>query len=351
MSTKMSGELLTMQYNDQIENFNNIMSKIQTQKPCLLLGCGFSTGFDPGFSYTGIRETLENNEHSHSKTLPELFTHFGTNNIEQIMSKISTIPNHELTSSINSGIDYDGLFDAFVFGLVTNHAGLSNEDQIKILSAAKFISNFHAVFNLNFDLLLYFIINRANECLKLSMWDKFCDGFCRHARDSESLIFKNNYCFDNYIFYLHGSIMLFSDKEGDVYKAKSTDVNLSTLISTYCSRKRPYIVTSGDPSSKINIIKKTKYGRVCIKCLSCIHGPLVIYGTSMSEMDSHIWATLVLNKYLQEIYVGIYDPLSISHFIETLERINFRRRQHKLHKISYSFFDSKSLNPWDHSLA
>lgn len=324
--------------------YNEVESQIHGKKPDLILGCGFSAGFDKGFSYDGIRIILENSNHKEKETICNLFSHFDTSNIESIMTEISNFDTKQQLKSKFNQISYDGLFDAFIYALVTNHIQLDLTSRNKIRFAAKFISKFHTIFNLNFDLILYYVFLEANKHIQ-NKSDCFCDGFGKH--DDDWLIYKSHYCYNNFIFYLHGSLMLYLSQNGNIFKVKRTHLKLSEIIDKYSKLSHlPYVIASSHAENKIRLLKRSKYGRLCLKSLCSINGPLIIFGTSMSKVDAHIWATLVHNPYIKEMYIGIFDASILPNINITMERINFKRKKYDLLPISYQFFDSKTLNPW-----
>lgn len=337
-------------------SYQEVLNAISSQSPDLLIGNGFSIGFDEIFSYTNLKDRICNSNYNEEGNLDELFEQYSPyGNVEEIFKELKAIQDYYHAWSVvdytyaymNFDREANALLDAFIYSLLTNHKKFSSIDYLKIESAAKFISKYQTVFSLNFDLLIYYVINRARE--KSIVF--FNDGFgMNHWDPYGDLIFNNNFNQKN-IFYLHGSLMLFKSESGDVLKVKrKKEESIIQQLNIHLENDlRPYIICAGSAHEKIKQLKATRYGRTGFNSLSKIHGPLVLFGCSMSHQDLHLMWALKHNDNIKDIYIGIYSDNDFPNIEEYCEMINNHRIRGYKNKLNFKFYDSKTVNPWGYT--
>ena len=130
-------------------------------------------------------------------------------------------------------------------------------------ACAKFLANFHAVFTLNYDLLLYWVILHAAA-------KDFQDGFGLGGETNGFRTFKEGaYC---NTYYLHGALHLFVSEELETQKKILTNSTIiEDIAETIRSRAQlPLFVAEGTATEKLARIRSIPYLAHCLQELSRI---------------------------------------------------------------------------------
>jgi hypothetical protein len=187
-------------------------------------------------------------------------------------------------------------------------------------TCATFLKHFDKVYTLNYDLLLYWVINSTQELL-----DKFKDGF-GIERVNRYPNWPNAGAIST--FYLHGSLLLLCSKPiGDQAicprkpvecciakyirpksEARLTVTAIMPLIGILKNLSEtgqyPHFVSEGHPKQKYSRIQKCTYLKGCYDALKNEPGNLVTFGT-LFENDQHILEAIKTSN-VKCCYVGIY---------------------------------------------
>ena len=345
---------------DHIENFQKIVEGLQRKKRNihLLLGNGFSMAYDSKiFSYNALADFVSKVQ---DPTLAKLFGVLKTKNFELIMEQLTTFSallhalgaEDELQKKVVEAHQKlkISLLDA-IKGLHPEHVfKIPNE---KIASCANFLhfflDNGGNIFSTNYDLLLYWVLMRAN-------FPQAIDGFGREllnpvevGRKQEEQELSNlrwgpNKDTQN-IHYLHGALPLF-DTGAEIEKEQYNEEGwlLENISRRLDAGEYPIFVTAGGAEEKLELIRHNRYLSNCYDRLCTIDGSVISFGFGFGEYDDHIIHALnrashAANKTppkLWSIYIGVYSDSGRKH-IESIE--------HKFHAKVYTF-DAKSANPW-----
>lgn len=343
-------------------------SKIKNQNPTLLLGNGFSMSIFPQiFSYKSLLERSKEEKlfPDTSSSVLKLFESLKTVDFEKIMNLLTNtslvLPQYVNDEQLIIKILNDAaeLKQILVEAISRNHP--SSPDAIsesQYLSCKRFLSNFKAVFTLNYDLLLYWVVMKYLDQFKL--YDGFDDP---HSDDEEENYVREPYVsWDNdsshsiTLGYLHGALHLYDAKhELRKHCFSRTGVRLKDqIISAMEKGSYPLFVAEGDYLSKEGRIYNNGYLSKVMRSFKETNGDLFVYGVGFKDNDSHI-KNRIINSSIQNLYVGIYgDPNSLENqqLIGELNRIKERRqrlieRKKRKNALAVHFYDAKTAKIWD----
>ena len=197
----------------------------------LLLGNGASIAISSGFNYASLYEAASSLGFIDSQT-KELFDSFGIRDFEYVLRKLADT-NHvnqilQIPETITA-TSYDRLKNALVQTVQRVHPEYGDVLP-KLESISKFMTHFHTVANLNYDLLVYWAMLRGNELLKAN-W--FKDGFY-YEQEENALTFHSDYQFMRTpVSPAKGATLdsihmgtLFSQKAGQAKKKKSAEIEV-----------------------------------------------------------------------------------------------------------------------------
>lgn len=326
----------------KLHNWSEISNNFQNAD--LLLGNGFSVSLNKEFSADSLFKSFYDKLNEEEKYTVEtlMYVYVGSTCFEKnlrflddpyrfIQDDEVLFFSYEQGQEIVQKIRNDIL--TIIIDSLENFS--SNGKMEKYLNSLK---TFQQIYTLNFDLLLYYITMFYN--INSSKNEQFCDCFSfSEIRPNELLKFVGlDGSYKKFIYYLHGSIMFFSN-ECETYKVKGDrDTKQLTRIKEYLNLgKKPLVVLEGSSDEKIRKIKKSNYLNFCYNKLRNSQNKLVIFGASLDSVDNHIVEAINNNK--KEIAISIY--LENSFFYETIYEQYIEK--FKISGSKISFFDSKTF--------
>jgi hypothetical protein len=337
------------------------LNKKRRQKH-LHLGNGFSRSYDDGiFSYKALSEFIYKLP---DKDLHKLFEIVNTNNFELLMKQLDDAARiAEIFGADKNVVDkIKRASDTLKTSLIEAIKELHPEHVFKISeeksqACANFLRTFLSldglVFTTNYDLLLYWVLERNQT-------ENRVDGFGKDAEESGEWVKPEDrryselqwgkYKDEQSIYYLHGALQIF---DTGIEIEKETYTNEHYLLENIKSRMEqkdyPIFVTAGSGKDKLTHIMHNKYLAYCYEQLSLISGSLIVYGFGFGEYDDHI--IKALNKAhkwrddgtgtdkltrLQSVYIGVYSDNDYNH-IKQIE---------KQFKVPARLFDARTVNIW-----
>jgi hypothetical protein len=304
---------------DLFENLEELWGKP------LLLGNGFSVLNNPTFNYTNLIDEIKN---EYEDEMTTILNDNNNKNIEEILFKIQS--SIEICKILTIDVEKikkveEKLKKSFI-ETITKIQPDSNffRTESGILFGNQ-LKKFGNIFTTSYDLNLYYLMVQSKNGLK-----NHSDNF---SNDGNYLKFdnENNEIHRHHIYYLHGNIMLFSNKD-NVYKVRHSQGQriVSQIEENLNNNYLPLIITEGNSEHKLNKINGNKYLRFCFKEFIKLKS-LVIFGHSLSEFDKHILD--VINDSKKRVYYGLNKP--------TNEKIN---------KVKSLFGENIELKIFDSSL-
>jgi hypothetical protein len=266
----------------------------ETTKRHLLLGNGFSRALrDDVFSYTALLEQADFT--GLSPTARNAFTALGTTDFEVVMRALRNASalialyapgNKELPVRLRE--DADGLRELLVTTIATNHPNRPSDIAAEAYVRCRtFLANFHTIYTLNYDLLLYWAIMQQ----ELEPAVQFDDGF-RTPEDGPAayVTWEVERTSAQSVFYLHGGLHIF-DAGTEIQKFTWINTGIALIDQireALLSDRYPLFVAEGETAQKLARIKHSDFLGRAYRSFSQITGALFVYGHSMAPNDEHI---------------------------------------------------------------
>lgn len=310
----------------------------------LLLGNGFSINLAGHLNYKSLFEEFLK---LCTPSYHIIFSSFKTNNFERIQEILIDAKrvNKLFGMAKNNGRINDAielLKNGLIKSIRNNHPiySLINPNQLQQLSIQ--LNNFGDIFTLNYDLFLYHIIMQMkDESYRENRVAPYSDYFCGENGEQ----FKQFMNYDDYhpkhVYYLHGALFLFKIPP-DILKLRRGDEpkELVVMIGDVITRGiMPLFVSEGKYKEKLETIKRSNYLNFCYEALEQSKNKLVIFGSSLSEQDAHIYKAINYKKNKRELAISIHIGNKSKDELE--EEIKHKKGKFKYHKIY--FFDSETI--------
>lgn len=361
---------------DYIENFKAVTVKISNgdSNNHLILGNGFSMGFDDdAFNWTtlkdNVHEALQSDQSFSSQRLSEYFDQCEDDNLENLLVKlemaIETIPelskgilsfeNPDKTVKLLTDVKID-LYAKFIDSFVTKHPlGWSNDGKEGLISncTSNLIREceaqnangdvekvkkpmFDNIFTLNYDLILYWVIQQCNDPSLNIYEDGFCNLWNEHDAMNDEFIKNNSANFRVWhpfwrnsnpnTFYLHGAAHIFGYK-GNCFKLVNTgDSKLKNEIASlidYLKKEprnfKPSYVLEGSDGFKLKAIYDSVYLIDAYDRLKNLAGNVIVYGACIADNDEHVWKRIFKPDAKKHIYIGVHQQNNQNEMVTRVE--------------------------------
>ncbi|WP_321476618.1 DUF4917 family protein [uncultured Paludibaculum sp.] len=311
----------------------------------VLLGNGFSIAFDASiFSYSALFGSAE---FSASPTIQKAFEAIGTWDFERVIRNLMAASRlaenygrygQQTAEELNR--DADSVKSALVEAISRTHPDhVFRIDDGSYNSTGDFVRKFKEVFTLNYDMLLYWTLVRADANL--------CrDGF---SSDGSVLEWSDRPQIPQTIHFVHGGLHLFVGDNGTITKVRYRDGNfiMDQIRQRIMSGRAPIFVCEGTSEQKLRQIEGNRYLRHCFKRLKKAGPVLFVYGLSMADSDSHILDAIV-DSSMRYLFVSIYgNPESASNTrLRTAALALSERRTVIGIPLEVRFYDAESVGLW-----
>jgi hypothetical protein len=322
-----------------ILSFEDAIKKSGTNVRSVLLGNGFSIAQGGGqFTYASL---LEKSGLQSDSPIRNVFNVLKTFDFEKVMKALQDAADIELAykdrvRSKTFRDDSAAVRDALITAIHAVHPGVRFEiPQATLNACGVFLKNFKAIFTLNYDLLLYWVILHAAA-------SEFNDGFGLGEEIDGFRQFKAGaYC---NTYYLHGALHFFLDTELETNKrVVTTDTIINDITTTIRTRARlPLFVAEGTAVQKIARIRSVPYLNHCYEHLSSLSGSLFIFGHGVSDNDIHIYDAICRSILLDKVFFFVHEPdTNLSLMRERLARYAERRED-----IDWLYVDAATAKAW-----
>ncbi len=333
----------------------------------LLLGNGFSISLFPKiFSYKTLFEQASAQElfEKTSSAVPQIFTSIKTFDFEYVMRLLRhtslVLPlyqkDDEIIKKINE--DYEKLKEILIEAIATNHPNSPDEiTDAQYDSCKNFLIHFEAIYTINYDLLLYWVILKFINEINLN------DGF----HDPHSGVLEDEYIQEDYVSrspgdaspfklnYIHGALHLY-DAQHQTRKFcwSRTGIKLKDQILSALNKGMfPLFVSEGNTESKMTKINHSEYLSKALKSLGSIGGSLFVFGMGFKENDHHIMHEIAESS-ISDLYVSIYGKIESSdnkQLVVNVEKMISQRdelvkRKKRRNKLRVIYYSAESANVW-----
>ncbi|MBM6733384.1 DUF4917 family protein [Megasphaera stantonii] len=335
-----------------LKDYEDIFPDGFSNKATLILGNGASIAFSDKFLYRSLFENAKLEECE-----KDIFNKFDTNDFEYILRKLYHASQVNQILEIESNkvtYLYEHIRKILIETIQEYHIKYEEfsskigfiEPQIR-----EFLEQFHLIFDLNYDLILYWIFNK---CFQRIEFDRFADGF-KNRIDANQLEFDKDFM-ENHeerikIFYPHGNLLLIRDEHAREAKiTRGSDNNLlEEIYNKWNDGWLPLFISEGTSEQKIASIRKSRYlSYVYDHVLRKLDPIIVIYGWSFGKQDEHLIKKVFSNCAIRHVAISIFTGNSSSHdinlkidAIENLIRINNPNQE-----LQIDFFKSDSVGCW-----
>lgn len=326
-----------------IHDWNSIRERYD--RGVLLLGNGASIAIDQKFSYSSIKGKAQELG-AITPTLNSVFDYFDTDDFELTLRMLWHAKN------VNSALDVGENQTTQAYGDVRNsliqsvRAIHANPEDIRAKTgkAARFMASFSHVISLNYDLTTYWAMMEGNEANpEHAFKDCFVDGeFNDDWRRFSDPIGHQISC--TTVFYPHGNLALCRDeieRERKVHAVNGTPL-LDTILQQWESENFiPLFVSEGTTEQKLRAVGSSIYLQTVFRSvLPSMDMPLVIYGWSIGEHDTHILSQLG-KSVIPRIAVSVHGGDQAY-----CDRVADRIQEHFHAAPEIEFFDAQSDDCW-----
>lgn len=326
----------------------------------VLLGNGFSIEWNPSvFRYSSLYNEAKLQGLSTRKE--ELFEALDTQNFEKVIEHLraaakladlykSGDPQLSTVLRRDAKVVRLGLADV----IADRHPSTAKDvTDNEVESAREFLAHFDRIFTVNYDLLLYWVLNRSDNSKYHPPRE---DGFeWPTTKRRRKLIWKRktaDRC--QRIFYLHGGLHLFIEQRRLCkLKYSATKSIIEQVRGRIIGNHYPLVVTEGSSTDKIARIGRSPYLTYVHRAFKELAGTLFIHGLSLSPNDDHIHAALESkNSQVETLYVSIHGNIFSDEAQDVMRRarlIQRSRRENGGRPLKLRFYDSESAHVWRES--
>jgi len=310
------------------------------EKLSILLANGFSQAWDSTiFNYSSLLGAASFG--NRDTEIKSLFQQANTYDFEAIMKQLVSAQivlesyggDPYLIQQIKE--DQETLKEALVSAIASTHPNLPGEiTEDEFVKVRNFLSKYRNVFSVNYDLLLYWAINKFDLDPQGYQVD---DGFRYPTTWCASGTNQN-------LFFLHGGLHLYEDGSS-IRKHSCTQDGLTIIDQVHHNlnqQKFPIFVSEPDDSRKKYRINHNPYLNNAFNKLGELEGVLFIHGHSIDENDKHIFEKITESN-IKKVYVSIFGDKN--------SQTNKRTKANSLSyiqtvKIAVDFYQAESAPVW-----
>lgn len=322
-----------------LQSFQDALDSVRLPegvKPSILLANGFSQAWDTEiFNYKTLLQKADFGERD--SIVRDVFDRFETYDFEQVMRHLETaellckIYNVDTKEIDEIRFDQEQLKESLIGVISNTHPARSSHVANGQYERAKpFILQFDSIFTLNYDLLLYWIINKTEIAPRgYGTYDGFSYDIWENRQDQN-------------VYFLHGGLHLYNagariqkhvfNNDNDVSIVDKVRINLEQGLF-------PLFVSEPTHQKKLEKIRHNPYLNHCYKSLNALNGVLFIHGHSMAENDRHIFDQ-INNSNVERVFVSIFGDENSTANRETMA--NARRFINK----NIAFYNAISAHIW-----
>jgi hypothetical protein len=323
------------------------------KKRHVLLGNGFSRAcLNDTFAYDALKSRADLSKLS--QTGWRAFDALGTSDFEVVMRALSNASKlaqvYEGNGSQLAQLfaeDAEALKTVLIDAIARSHPDHPFEIEADRYASCKvFLANFHHIYTLNYDLLLYWALMRS-EIPPLVPCD---DGFRKPDDDENAgyVVWEPDSVKSQNVHYLHGGLHLFdSGSQLQKYTWVNTGERLIQQVRDAMARDLlPVFVSEGSSEQKLSRIRHSAYLSRAERSLYSLGNTLFVFGHSMADSDGHILRAIRRSK-LTRLFVGIFgDPQLQANQQIVTRTIHLADGRSKTRPLEVQFYDAQSAVVW-----
>lgn len=343
----------------------------QTKKPILLVGNGFSIDWSYSvFRYQAILEQADKTDafavaSEYARTVFNVLD--DTSDFEAVVKALktsSTVAEHYQcrdTETVEKMKGDIGHVQNILVETIARHHPVNSmvitDQQSEFCKL--FLMNFGKIYTINYDLLLYWVINQ--HLSEIPFMDRFEDPVSGTLADGEEY-YEEDYVkwslgneSNATLFYLHGALHLYdAGYEVRKYTWSRTNVNLKEQILESLNKGMyPLFVSGGDCQEKMEKINHSGYLSRCYRSLQSSSGSAFCFGMSFKENDRHILEAIA-HSTISNLYVSVLGDIEdtgnqeLKAAMASLKALRERKisNSRKRINIEIEYFDAASANIW-----
>ena len=323
-----------------LQTFEDAFNKLELgERPSILLANGFSQAWDPNiFNYQNLLQKADFG--NRDTPIRDIFDKFKTYDFEKIMRALEAAESvcesygFDQTKIDEIKDDQQILKNSLVDVISQTHPPRFSRVTTQQYELAKsFLMRFQNIFTLNYDLLLYWIVNKNDVKPDGYFTD---DGFRGRAWTNE---------ITQDVYFLHGGLHIY-DEGSSINKhtfKKDVDTSIVEQVRNNLNQgKFPLFVSEPTHEKKLERIKHNPYLNCCFRALKNLRESLFIHGHSMSENDAHIFEQITESN-VSRVFISIFGDENSP---ENRETIAYARRFIETTDITVEFYDASSAPIW-----
>lgn len=345
-------------------SYEEVLLKVK-EDATLLLGNGFSIGYNDAFRYHSLWEKARE-----LKLLtPELertAAELATTNFEDLLLFLARVVRTSMAYGARETDDplkkmqndVEKVRKALIASISAIHLKpVTSFSQAKVQTAAKFLDPYANVFTTNYDLLLYWALMKSLKHTPEKRWRG--DGFWIDGGQHKQL-WDNTYIpkTGRTVYFLHGALHIFH-QGNEIWKYRAGQQRVpgriihKTLRDLVAERieagEIPLIIAEGDWTAKRAKIAENPYLAWCFDRFGAVKGDLVIYGSSLSDQDTHIRRAIATNSAIKRLFISSRgDSPELRANVKRLVRARevWQFFDKNAGPIEVDYFDAESARPW-----
>lgn len=320
-----------------LESFDDkITSLPDGETLSVLLGNGFSQAWNSSiFDYKNLLQQA--NFGDRDGIIRDIFNTFDTYDFEKVMRSLEAAEtichsygiDRTKIDEINN--DKEQLKTSLIDAITNTHpARSSHVTRVQYGNAKPFIKQFSKIFTLNYDLLLYWIVNK---------YDILPQGY--FSNDGFRGITWGNISSQT-VFFLHGGLHIYDDQLSIKKHTFREDIDTSIVEQVRDNLnqgKFPLFVSEPTHEKKKSRIEHNPYLNACFQALKKLDGALFIHGHSMDENDRHIFDQ-INDSNVNKVFVSIHGNENSRQNRETISNAQRFITKHT------EFYDASSAIIW-----
>lgn len=271
---------MAIQIDDALPHWDEIESLCEWSG--LLLGNGFSQNIWARFGYKSLFETAsQGGAQQLSAQDLALFHGLNTHNFEVVLSALST--SKLVANALAQNADLltareNSIRSALIAAVHDVHVPWAVTPENTLNHVASSLAAYESVYSTNYDLLVYWALMRQPGAFRDFFWSGDFD-----ITNTEVWGKKTK------VHFLHGGLHLYRKPNGQTLKRTAQPgANLLELFATDFGGALPLFISEGTASEKLASIYRSDYLSFLLSKFTEDASPIVVFGHSLGESDSHI---------------------------------------------------------------